>query len=166
MEYTKNDEVRFWSGVNVTKQNNGCWVWRKSKHSYGYGYFRINKKTYLSHKVALTMFYGVDKTPLQVLHSCDNPVCCNPRHLRWGTADDNVKDAIKRHRKTDPPTFYGEKHPSSKLNWEKVDKIRKARQNGESMEKVAKEYGVSINTIYRIVSFQNWKLEKRKEGKI
>lgn len=167
MEYTKEDEVRFWSKVNVSKQKNGCWTWRDSKHPYGYGYFRINKKTYLAHRLSLVLFYGgKEEQNKQALHSCDNPTCCNPYHLRWGTPKNNVEDAIKRHRKTDPPTYHGEKHPKAKLNWEKVDEIRKSRIDGEPMKNLAKKYDVSINTIYRIISYQNWDDKFRKEGSI
>jgi len=35
---------------------------------------------------------------LWALHSCDNPGCVNPDHLRWGTELDNIKDAIARRK--------------------------------------------------------------------
>jgi len=40
-----------------------------------------------------------------VLHSCDNPACCNWRHLRVGTHRENQMDAVARGRWTyTPPT--------------------------------------------------------------
>jgi hypothetical protein len=33
---------------------------------------------------------------MMVLHSCDEPACCNPRHLRIGTHRDNLEDARAR----------------------------------------------------------------------
>jgi hypothetical protein len=41
---------------------------------------------------------GVDVKDLFVLHSCDNPPCCNPNHLRTGTAKDNSRDMVERGR--------------------------------------------------------------------
>jgi DNA-binding transcriptional ArsR family regulator len=32
------------------------------------------------------------------LHSCDNPPCCNPAHLRWGTPQSNQDDRRERRR--------------------------------------------------------------------
>ena len=38
-----------------------------------------------------------EERPL-ALHSCDNPRCIAPWHLRWGTASDNIRDAYMRGR--------------------------------------------------------------------
>jgi hypothetical protein len=163
MTYSKIDEIRFWSNVNATNSNNGCWYWQKSKHSFGYGYFRINKKTYLAHKLALIFWNnGIEVEGKQVLHSCDNPACCNPAHLRWGTPKNNIYDAIERGRHKKPPVFRGEAHPQSKLKWKDVDEIRGMRSNGVSVKEMATKYKVSINTIYRIISFDNWGKDPRK----
>lgn len=32
------------------------------------------------------------------LHSCDNPLCVNPNHIRWGTAKENAGDMYERGR--------------------------------------------------------------------
>lgn len=164
MEYSKIDEIRFWSNVNVTNSNVGCWYWRKSNNNFGYGYFRINKKTYLAHKIALIFWNnGKEEPGLQALHSCDNPACCNPKHLRWGTPKDNIYDAIERGHHKKPPIFRGEAHPQSKLKWKDVDEIRKMRSEGVPVSKMAEKYKVAPNTIYRIISFENWGKDPRKE---
>ena len=78
---------------------NGCLVHRKSVGSDGYSRIKIDGKTHRAHRVSLTLFKGEPVTPdLLALHSCDNPVCCNPDHLRWGTQKDNTQDKFDRDR--------------------------------------------------------------------
>jgi len=67
----------------------------------GYGkcnVLRFGKKITRAHILAWVDANGqlppVDK-PL-ILHSCDNPPCCNPEHLRAGTNAENMLDRVER----------------------------------------------------------------------
>jgi hypothetical protein len=158
MKYTKFDEVRFWNKVRVGVNQASCWYWKASTHNFGYGTFRINGKTYLAHKLALFFWTGEDKSDIkQVNHSCNNPACCNPNHLYWGTPKENTKDAIKSGRFRNPPVFHGEEHPNAILNNDKVRMIRSQRASGRRVIEIARELGVSEQTIYRVVNFDYWK---------
>jgi hypothetical protein len=90
--------ARFWSKVKVGKPTQ-CWPWLAGSGEKGYGRFRIDGKLLSSHHVAWEMAHGVplpdypaDYHGAVVRHSCDNPRCCNWRHLRHGTQLENVED--------------------------------------------------------------------------
>ncbi|WP_442800462.1 HNH endonuclease signature motif containing protein [Sphingopyxis sp. 113P3] len=58
----------------------------------------------LAHRVACTIAHGSPpEGKASALHSCDNPPCCNPAHLRWGSHKENTADAIERDRASPPP---------------------------------------------------------------
>ena len=93
-------EERFWSYVD---RGNGCWIWRGTRDAYGYGELSSKtvdeRKTMLkAHRLAFLFTHGNCPENLHVLHSCDNPACVNPAHLRLGTARDNMHDMIERGR--------------------------------------------------------------------
>ena len=73
----------------------GCWFW-KTKTVKHYGSVWFNGKTTGAHKVAWIITNGPVPDGMQVLHTCDNPPCCNPAHLFLGTNADNAAD---RHAK-------------------------------------------------------------------
>lgn len=94
---------RFWAKVDVRGAND-CWPWTGSRDTAGYGRIARSRsdetggRQELAHRVSLELA-GVEITPGQyVLHSCDNPPCVNPRHLRPGNQLDNMQDAIERGR--------------------------------------------------------------------
>jgi len=91
---------RFWDKVNIPKDPlNNCWEWKAGKGHFGHGRIFIDGKAQLAHRFAYFFFKGKDiKKDDCILHSCDNPPCCNPYHLRVGTRADNVKDKMKRGR--------------------------------------------------------------------
>ena len=94
-------KIRFWRLVDVSGGPGACWPWRgatSKKGSGRYGSFRTPVGTVQAHRFALQAS-GVDVTGVpEVLHSCDNTVCCNFAHLRGGTKRDNMQDALKKRR--------------------------------------------------------------------
>jgi hypothetical protein len=87
----------FWFRVAVTANTDRCWEWQGTLFPRGYGKVQINGKQHLAHRLAYQ--YATGKEPkLSVLHSCDNPRCVNPNHLREGTSQDNTNDCISRNR--------------------------------------------------------------------
>ncbi len=72
----------------------GCIVWKEAI-SYN-GYSKIGDK-YL-HRIVAEMYYGRLPDKAVVMHTCDNPPCINPEHLRVGTCSDNVLDSARKGR--------------------------------------------------------------------
>lgn len=84
-------------------------------------------------------------------HRCDQPACCNPQHLEWGTQGDNVADMANRRR-----AARGERAGGSKLTEAKVREIRELAAVGWSQRKLAARYGVSAPAIGYIVRRLTW----------
>ena len=151
---TETPEARFWKKVHKANEDD-CWVWIGSKSKWGYGNFRLGRKTVLSHRFSYIMHYGKipKETPL-VCHSCDNPACVNPKHLWLGTDLENSRDKDKKNRGN---RVFGLLHRSAKLTPEKVSIIRRRYANGDvSFKQLAKEYGCTKQSIHSVVNFKTW----------
>jgi len=173
--------ARFWAKVDK-RGSNECWLWLKSRDKDGYGRAFDGKRMRQAHDVAWELSTGRKlKRGRLVRHTCDNPPCCNDRHLLEGTHKDNTHDAIVRGRKRTPYIDYdvplsrrpsGErsgahKHPekvlrgeacgSSRIARRTVRALRRAREvDGLSYPALAKKFGLSISQTYRIVLKQSW----------
>ena len=79
---------RFWSKVEKTDT---CWIWKGSVNWKGYGFYRYPNGQY-AHRFVYQLHYGKKPGKKLVLHSCDNPPCVNPEHLRLGTNDENMAE--------------------------------------------------------------------------
>jgi hypothetical protein len=95
------DGHRFWRLVAVGADHE-CWPWTGAKNSKGYGRFKVERRLLCAHRVAVHLTCD-DPSALAnpktlVLHQCDNPPCCNPAHLRLGTASDNAREMMQRGR--------------------------------------------------------------------
>lgn len=123
-----------------------CWPWTGCKID-GYGYFRLACGVQRrAHRLALAAVHPVPDS-LQVLHSCDRPLCCNPRHLRLGTNADNMRDKMVRGRAP---------KPAAKLTAEIVRIIR-ALRGVLSASDAASIYGVTPAAIYQVWSGRTWR---------
>lgn len=52
----------------------------------------------LAPRVSYALHNAVDPGTWDVLHTCDNPSCVNPKHLKLGTPKDNMRDCIDKGR--------------------------------------------------------------------
>ena len=92
---------RFWSKVAKGKANE-CWLWQGAVSTSGYGSLGWHGRAYVAHRVAAWLS-GIVDSPSEirgsagklVLHSCDMPLCCNPKHLRAGSQLENMHDKQK-----------------------------------------------------------------------
>ena len=104
-------EDRFWPKVNVGAEDE-CWEWTAYVNPRtGYGQFSIPKalrptwgghRTVTAPVVACSLTHGHRPDGMWVLHACDNPICCNPSHLSWGTPRENIRQAVERGRHRGP----------------------------------------------------------------
>lgn len=148
------DIERFWSKVDK-KGDDECWDWTGgSKNKDGYGNFWLNKKSVIAHRVSL--FLATGTWGECAIHSCDQPCCVNPKHLRWGTIQENMSDKVLKNRQYIPPP--GELHHNSKLTEIEVLEIRAKYldKNRGLVKDIVAEYGISISTFYAITSRRLW----------
>lgn len=89
---------RFWAKVDIGHPDD-CWEWAGSRTPQGYGRFAA-PKTVPAHRTSFLLSNGW--LPPVVMHTCDNPPCVNPHHLRAGTPKTNSEDAVAKGRVRKP----------------------------------------------------------------
>ena len=83
----------------VIKNQDACWGWSGcAPKNPGYGQFRHNMKSERAHRASWILHYGKIPDGKYVLHTCDNRICSNPKHLYLGTSIDNNRDLLLRNR--------------------------------------------------------------------
>ena len=147
---------RFWSKVDIRGEDE-CWEWHAGRAPEGYGRFGVDGKLWMAHRYAFFLTNG-DLGDLCVLHSCDNPPCCNPKHLFLGTRQDNNIDKMLKGRSSCESRNVGEAQWQSKLTPIKVRKILQMLDEGAIPQyKIANLYNVSESAISKIKHQKNWK---------
>lgn len=140
-------EARFWTKVDKSGPN-GCWMWTGGKNEDGYGQFWLSapRRREGAHRVAYRLLVGTIPKGMWVLHSCDNPPCVNPAHLRLGTPLDNAAEmAVKGHVAT------------MKVTPNEVREIRARHADGESQSALGRWFGLTPGTVMDITKRTWWK---------
>ncbi len=156
--------ARFWRLVDRKSEASAmCWPFIGAIMPSGYGKFYLSRtKPMRAHRAAWEMVNGPIFSGAHVLHSCDNPACCNPAHLRLGTHADNMADMYKRGRR-DHSKIRGEKNGAARLTAEQVAEIRKRLKADESQRALGRAFGVNKSTIARIEHGRSW-ISRRVSG--
>lgn len=141
----------FWRHVLVGAERE-CWPWQSAKNAKGYGRLRskATSETY-SHRVAFRSAYGEIPVGQHVLHRCDNPACCNPKHLFLGSNLDNVADKVLKHRQA-----------RGKAQAKAVGRLSEAQVIGifnaiGLQREIAKQFGVTQMLVSKIKRGVVWK---------
>lgn len=140
-------EARFWAKVDKRGPDE-CWPWTGSSDQHGYGQIWLDGKMPRATHISLSLDGKPRPGDADALHSCDNPPCVNPSHLRWGTALDNVADARNRGR-----IARGESNGQCKITETDVVAIRNA--SGLHRE-IALAFGVSAHLVSLIRRRKRW----------
>lgn len=137
-------------------KDTGCWEWNRSRFKQGYGIATLpNKKgSGLAHRLSFVIFVEELSDLDIVMHSCDNPCCVNPSHLRKGTQKDNMEDMKYKNRS---PNRKGENGTTVKLNISAVSYIKEYPKVRGSVTLLAKMFNVSKSTISDIRKGKTWK---------
>ena len=146
--YDKKTEEEFWSMVDK-RDPNDCWLFKGHLTPSKYGILLIGNKSEGVHRIAWKL-YNKCSIPKgkQILHHCDNPACCNPKHLYCGTRSDNMQDKMKRGKGN-------LKSVACNLASLYAHEILTIRNNKNSTKphtakRLAEKFKIGICTIYRI----------------
>lgn len=158
-----------------------CWPWDGRRASKGYGVLWVPPRTIRVPRLAYFIATGQDPGDLMVCHTCDNPPCCNPRHLYAGTDADNKADMVQRGRaasgerhvsKLHPEVLprggghwthrhpekrpFGESSSFSKLNAKQVLEIRALSKAGVQGVELARRFSIAKSNVSQILLRKTW----------
>lgn len=140
-----------------TRRHGACIEWTAGVRSKKdpYGAFWINGHTVPAHVWIFEQTTGIAADV--VMHTCDNPRCVNPKHLKAGTVDDNNKDrAIKKR------SAIGEDSGRAKLTDEQVQSLRRRyKLGGISQAAIAQKFGICERQAWMIINHRSRKLRAR-----
>jgi len=147
--------VRVWRRVDVGDID-ACWPYLGNHDRHGYGLVQVGRHNagdqVFAHRLVFESIYGRLLPSLVIRHHCDNPPCCNPRHLAAGSQVANMADMLRRGRNS-----RGEHH-TSKLTEVEVREMRALWTTGAwTMKALSRKYGVHRMTAKSAVLRKTWK---------
>jgi hypothetical protein len=138
-------EERFWSKVDKRGPEE-CWEWTASKAGATvlYGRFYLKQgKSVAAHVYSYRLAKGEIPEGMQVCHTCDNGLCCNPKHLFLGTAQKNIQDMWRK----------GRAGRGQRMNREDAYTVLKMRFDGKkTLREIAERFHITIPHVSSLCS--------------
>lgn len=125
-----------------------CIIWTGALNSGGYPVTWKDGKTVYKHREVV----GAKKGEV-VMHTCDNPSCINPEHLKIGSHKSNSKDMVEKQRQAT-----GEQCGNAKFKEWQIHKVRELKGTLSSRA-VASLFKMSKTNVLDIWNNKIWKIE-------
>ncbi len=146
----------------IRRGDNECWEWCASRTPLGYGRIGVTDplsgehRNEYGHRLAFLINAQTDiPAGMVVMHTCDNPSCCNPKHLRLGTSSDNAFDRERKGRR-----LYG-----VELTDLDIAVIIRWYQNGMSTYAIGKEFVLDPSRIRSVLVRSGISIRPNPRGK-
>lgn len=136
----------------ISADTDDCILWPFSLDGKGYSQIRLQGRGQRGHRYVCETVHGPATPPRNhVAHACGVPACVNPRHLRWATRSENMRDTLihDTHKR-------GERKENSKLTEADILEIRRLASAGIPQRKIAQRFGVSLAAVSLIHRRQRW----------
>jgi hypothetical protein len=153
--YAKGEPMRFRHGHHqrrawktadrAIRTDTGCLEWQGKIGRGGYGVFNRTQ----AHRVAWVEAFGPIPAGMIVMHTCDNPPCVEPSHLRLGTFAENSADMVAK----------GRSRRGTAVNTAVLteDDVRAIRADNRPAVVIAREYGCTAPNISAIRRRLTWR---------
>ncbi len=140
--------------MRFKENENGCWIFQGNVGGDGYGKISVKNVLFRAHRLMAYLTIKPIMSEVDIVaHSCDTPLCINPKHLFITTTQGNTADMVQKGRQAK-----GSRVNLSKLNEDKVRAIRLQHRNGASVYEIHKGYPeVSYQTVLNITRWKVWR---------
>lgn len=150
-------EELFWSKVDKTTSERGCWLWTSYTNEKGYGLIQVpGNKNYRAHRFSWELVHGKTPSHRFCLHKCDTPRCVNPEHLFIGSYQENASDSKAKGR-----NVRGEKNSHAILTEALVLELRReftwVTPKRSNAKELGERYGLRDGTVYMAATGRTWK---------
>lgn len=134
----------------ISSETDECIDWPFAKSGCGYGQYRKGSRMHRAHRVVCEARHGVaPKDKPFACHGCGRRCCINPRHLSWGSYQDNAEDSVRH-----GTTAAGEKNGNNKIT---AEDARLIFVSIESQVSLSKRFKITRSAVQLIQSREMWR---------
>ena len=154
----RNTDMDAFLAMAIASDTDECIEWKWADNAVGYGIrYAKGRSPKLATHIVMEAVGRPRPGDLYCCHSCNNPPCINPKHLRWDTNSGNQLDRRKAGN-----DCAGERHHFARLT--EVE-ARRIKFGGEQISVLAEELSVSISHVRNIRWGHRWShIEENKNG--